>query len=278
MLRTISQPPSHSPRRGAINCAVLALLASAIVLVVLTLALSRSGGPPKGLTIICAAGLREPMEAIRAIYEKEHGAHLAIQYGGSATLLANLHIHHDTDLFLPADDSYIEVAKTDSLVTETFPIAQMRPILAVKKSNPLGIHSFDDLLTKNVRISMTDPSAAATGKLVQIALEKTDQWNAFKPRVTVFKATVTEVAADLQVGAVDAGIIWDAMLKQLSDLEEVPLPELSGVAARVVAGIVANSKNQHSARDFATFLAAPDKGQRYFLNAGFTPTEARNAN
>ena len=49
-------------------------------------------------------------------------------------------------------------------------------------------------------ISMTDPAAAATGKLVQAALEKAGKWDAFKARVTVFKGTVSEVAADLQVG------------------------------------------------------------------------------
>src|SRR5437773_12312692 len=158
MLRKTLQLRSKSPRRGATNRAVLALLASVAVLVFLSLVLSRSSSPPQELTISCAAGLREPMEAIRAVYEKEYHVHLTIQYGGSSTLLANLRLNRDSDLFLPADHSYIDLAKRDGLVTETFPIAQMRPILAVKKGNPLHIHSLDDLLTKNVRISMTDPS------------------------------------------------------------------------------------------------------------------------
>src|SRR5262245_6207689 len=271
MLRKIFHSRSSLPRRGAANRAALALLGSVVLLAALVLLLIPTARPPQELTISCAAGLREPMEAIRAAYEKEHGVHLTIQYGGSSTLLANLRLNHDADIFLPADDSYINLAKTDGLVTETFPIAKMQPILAVKKGNPLGIRSVSDLLTKNVRLSMTDPAAAATGKLVQAALEKTNQWDAFKPRVTVFKATVSEVAADLQIGAVDAAIIWDAMLQQLPEFEEAPLPDLSGITARVVAGLVTNSKNQDVARDIAKFLAAPDKGQRYFLSAGFSP-------
>jgi molybdate transport system substrate-binding protein len=271
MLRKILHSRSNSPRRGSANRATLTLLASIVLLVGLVLLLLSNTAPPQQLTISCAAGLREPMEAIRAAYEKEHGNHLTINYGGSSTLLASLRVSHDTDLFLPADDSYIDLAKTEGLVTETFPIAKMRPILAVKKGNPLEIRSLNDLLAKNFRLSMTDPSAAATGKLVQAALEKSGQWDAFKPRVTVFKATVSEVAADLQIGAADAAIIWDAMLKQLPDFEEAPLSELSGVTARVVAGIVAKSNHQQAARDLATFLAAPDKGQRYFTAAGFSP-------
>ena len=241
--------------------------------------LRRSGRPPEALTIFCAGGLREPLEAIRAAYEKENSVHLTVHYGGSSTLLSNLRLNQDADLFLPADDSYIEIAKADGLVSETFPIAQMRPILAVKKSNPLGLHSLDDLLTKKVRISMTDPAAAATGKLVQGALEKAGKWDAFKARVTVFKGTVSEVAADLQVRAADAGIVWDAMLKQLPDCEEAPLPELAGVTARVVAGITTTTtKHRLSARAFAEYLATPDKGQQYFMDAGFQPAEVENTN
>jgi molybdate transport system substrate-binding protein len=270
----ISVPLSAiSKRRGAVNRAVLVLVISAAVLLFLSLTLSRSGGPPQELTIFCAAGLRAPVEAIRAAYEKEHGVHLTIQYGGSSTLLSNLRLSRDADLFLPADDSYIEIAKTGGLITETFPLAQMRPILAVKKGNPLEIRSLDDLLTKNVRLSMTDPAAAATGKLVEQALEKTGQWDALKSRVAVFKGTVSEVAADLQVGAADAGIIWDAMLWALPAFEEAPLTELSGITARVIAGVAANSRNQPAARDFAEYLADPDKGRRYFVEAGFQPPE-----
>src|SRR5437773_7326188 len=121
------------------NRAVLALAISAFVLVGLVFLLRSSPRPPDELTIYCAAGLREPMEAICAAYKKEHGVEITIQYGGSSTLLGNLRLNHDADLFLPADDSYIELAKKDGLIADTFPIAQMRPILADKKSNPLGI-------------------------------------------------------------------------------------------------------------------------------------------
>ena len=50
-------------------------------------------------------------------------------------------------------------------------------------------------------------SAAPTFENTIVALEKAGQWDTFKPRVTVFKGTVSEVAADLQVGAADAAEI-----------------------------------------------------------------------
>ena len=84
-----------------------------------------------------------------------------------------------------------------------------------------------------------------------------------------------EVAADLQVGAADAGIVWDAMLGQLPDCKAVSLPELAEVTARVAVGVVRpTKKHAPAAVKLAEFLAAPDKGQRFFLEAGFAPPAA----
>ena len=269
---------SRSARRGSTNRAVLVLIASAAVLILLSLLLSRGPKLSNELTVYCAAGLREPMEAIRKAYAQERGVSLSIQYGGSSTLLASLQTSAGADLFLPADESYMEPAIAKGLVAQTFAIAQMRPILAVKKSNPLHITSLDDLLASNLRISMTDPAAAATGKLVESAFQRAGKWDTFKARVTVFKASVSEVAADLQVGAADAGIIWDAMLHQLPEFKEAALSELSGVTARVVAGVAAKKKKHApSALDLAEFLAAPDKGQRFFQESGFAAPTATEA-
>ena len=79
------------------------------------------------------------------------------------------------------------------------------------------------------------------------------------------------MAADLQVGAADVGIVWDAMLKQLPAFKELPLAELSGVTAHVVVGVVAKSKHLDAARQLADYIAAGDNGQHFFQQAGFAP-------
>src|SRR5438094_966685 len=98
-------------RRGSTNRAASFLILSAVVFVVLSLWLTHDRSLSKTeLTVYCAAGLREPMEAIRAAYEQEHAVHgirLAIRYGGSSTLLANLEAAKGPYVFLPADESYI---------------------------------------------------------------------------------------------------------------------------------------------------------------------------
>jgi molybdate transport system substrate-binding protein len=262
-------------RRGAIDRLTVVALASVMVLVALVAWLNSGlGGGAKTavnqpLIVYCAGGLKAPLEAIRADYERETGQSVQIQYGGSNTLLANLKISGQGDIFLPADASYIELAAKGGLVSQTIPVARMKPIVAVLKGNPQNVRSLDDLLSGRLRISMTEPDAATTGKLVRDALTKIGRWEAFRANVTVFKPTVNDVANDLKLGAVDAGVIWDAMLLTYPELEAVPITELAGSEASVVAGVVAKSPQPQAALAFANYLAAPGKGQVHFQHSGF---------
>ena len=55
------------------------------------------------------------------------------------------------DLYLPADDSYLKIAKDRKLVSEILPIAKMEVVVAVKKGNPKSIETFEDLLRETSR-------------------------------------------------------------------------------------------------------------------------------
>src|SRR5690242_14358752 len=115
------------------NRPAIALVGSAIVLVALIFVLRHNSRPADELTVYCAGGLREPMERIRQAYERQRGVPITVQYGGSNTLLANLKLGQKADLFLPADQSYIDLANRNGLLGEVLSVAQMRPIIAVKR-------------------------------------------------------------------------------------------------------------------------------------------------
>jgi len=284
MLRIFSLSRSPRSRCGAINGPLAAFIGSALLLIALATWLWWSGSDRDTrsqtlptLVVYCAGGLKEPLEAIRADYERDTGQILQIQYGGSNTLLTNLKISRQGDVFLPADESYIDVALREDLVRQTVPIAATRPIIAVRKGNPLAIRTLDDLVSGRARISMTEPDAAATGKLVRDALTKIGRWDALRERITVFKPTVNDVAADLKLGAVDAGVIWDSMLVSYADFEEVPLAELADIEARIVAGVATASAHPQAALELVHYLAAPGRGQTHFQRNGFRPLAAPSA-
>src|SRR2546425_6796395 len=104
-------------RRGVVYRPVIAFVISATVLAGLIFWLSRGNQHQETLTVYCAAGLREPMEAIRMAYEAERGVAVAVQYGGSSTLLGNLRFSQEADGFLPWGHTYIDAAMADNLVS-----------------------------------------------------------------------------------------------------------------------------------------------------------------
>ncbi|MEQ1831022.1 MAG: substrate-binding domain-containing protein, partial [Pirellula sp.] len=114
--------------------------------------ISGSHSETKSLVLFCAASNRGVMEDIRKEYEKEFSRSVQIQYGASQTLLSSMEVSGVGDLYLPADDSFIEMGNQKQLLSEALPIAKMRGVVAVRNGNPKGIRSFSDLLRADVRL------------------------------------------------------------------------------------------------------------------------------
>jgi molybdate transport system substrate-binding protein len=261
---------------GRINTAWLVFLGSVILLAGLILMLAgkplqESSKSP--LVVFCAAGIKAPVEAAAKAYEKESGVTIQLNFGASQSLLATIETARRGDLFLPADESYLEMAQKKDLITERVPLAKMTVILGVKKGNPKNIRSVADLLKPDIKLSQANPDAAAVGMLTREALQKSGHWNEINAHTTVFKGTVNDVAADIKLGAVDAGFIWDAMLKQYPDIEAVKVPELEGRTAKMSISILKCSNNPAASQSFARYLGSKDKGLKEFERHGFMPVE-----
>ncbi|HYE20281.1 MAG TPA: molybdate ABC transporter substrate-binding protein [Tepidisphaeraceae bacterium] len=231
------------------------------------------GTGPKGgkpLLLYCAAGIRKPVEAAARAYEREYGVRVQLQFGGSQTLLANAKLTGTADLYVPADESYMDLARGEGLLAESAPVATMRPVLAVKRGNPRGIRSLDDLARETVRLGLADPKAAAIGKVVRETLGATGRWPAIEARVTVTKPTVNDVATDVQLGTIDAAFVWDVTVRQMGvDLETVAVPELADRVTTVGVGVLRSTSDPTAALHFLRYLSSADKGRPHFADAGF---------
>ncbi len=221
------------------------------------------------IVLFCAASNRAVMEAIRVEYEQEFGRSVQIQYGASQTLLSSIEVSETGDLFLPADDSYLELARAKSLVAETLPLATMHAVVAVRKGNAKSIQSFDDLLRSDVQFVQASSEAAAIGKLTRQVLGAAGLWEKLAAATTAQRTTVTDVANDLVAGAADAGIVYDAVLHTYPDLEAIELPELAAATSKVSIGVIASTKQPSAALHFARYAAARDRGQIQYAEHGF---------
>ncbi len=251
------------------NARWIAFAASLALLAILLAQLAEM--PPadqdEPLLIYCAAGVRLPLEACVT----SSGQRADLSFGGSQTLLVNAQVSGRGDLYIPGDDGYIRLAREKGLLAETIPLARMRPVLAVRKGNPKGIRSLDDLAKVDLKLAVPNPEAAACGQLVKEALGKAGRWAGVEARTTVLKPTVNEVANDLKLGSADAGFVWDATVRQYPELEAVAIPELSGVVASISAGVLKSSARPAAALRFARYLASSDRGGPAFAKDGYEP-------
>ncbi len=221
---------------------------------------SNDGDTPSGqvtsLMLFCAASNRAVMEEVVQEYQAETGRTVEVQYGASQTLLAQMEASGTGDLYLPADDSYLQFATEKELVAEILPIASMQPVIAVRNGNPKSITGLKDLLNEEVRLVQANPDAAAIGKVTKSLLQASGQWNEIDSATTAYRTTVTEAANDVLVGAADAAIVYDAVLHTYPDLEYVALPELAEGTSQISVGVISSTRKPSVALHFARYVSA----------------------
>jgi len=248
---------------------VSALIAAILVLLLLwnpRIQTERASTDP--LVLYCAAGIRPPVADVVKEYESELGVSIRIQYGGSGTLLGNLRAAQTGDLYLAGDASFIQIARERNLVEESIPLATMRPVIATSEGNPKRIRCAQDLSREDIRVALANPDATSVGKQTRIAMTRAGLWEDLQEAVSsrgVLKPTVNDVANDIKIGTVDAGVVWDSTAKQYTDLEIVaPLSEDEGFVTQVTIGVLRCSKQPSEALRFARYLSARDRGLKAF--------------
>ncbi len=260
---------------------IIAFLIGSVALLVLMLFLMKgpqavttgsgiaSGDKSAPLVVYCAASNRAVVEEIRQAYEAETGRKVQMQFGPSQTLLSSLEVSRTGDLYLPADDSFLNTARDKGLVAEVLPIARMQAVVAVRKGNPKRLKTFDDLLLDEVRVVQASADAAAIGKITRDVLTAKNLWQQLDAATEGYRTTVTDVANDLIVGAADAGIVYDAVLATYPDLEYFSIPELSEANSQVSIGVLDCSEQPVAALHFARYLTASDRGLAKYEKFGF---------
>ncbi len=251
---------------------VLALLAGGWFLMHRPPAPGAATTPPsaaKPLKVYCAAGIKNPAEAVAAAYQQEMGVATELEYGGTASLLTSIRLTKVGDLFIAADSAAIQEAQKQGLVREVLPLVRQVPVIAVAKGNPKGITALDDLLKDGVRFAMANPESASIGRVTRRVLG--DRWATFNSKVTVLKPTVMDVAGDVKLGSVDAAIVWDSAAAQFPTLDAISVPELANASEEASVAVLVSSAQPTEALRFARYLTAPEKGGPIFSAKGFKP-------
>ncbi len=228
----------------------------------------------KPLVIYCAEALRVPVEATAREYHKEYGQEVVLRFGPSQTILATMELTKDGDLFVPADDSYVRMARHKKLVGETLSLARMQAVVAVRPGYPRAIKTWSDFLTPGSKIGLGNTDATAIGKVLKEKLEESGRWKALAKLDPNYMVNVNEVANAVKLGSVDLGVVWDVTARMHPSVTVVKLPELDNVQARVQVAVVQASTQPSQALRFARYLRAANKGAKHFKAQGFSDVDA----
>ena len=221
------------------------------------------------LLVLAAASLKPALEKAASAYAAATGKTVRLLYGGSGSLVASLASGAPGDLLISADEETFTKARAKGLLAEGIPLARQQVRLAVAKGNPKKITALSDLTRTDIRLILCHPDSASIGTLCRRHLK--DAWAPLQAKAIALKPTVTEVAADLSVGAADATFLWDSMAAAYPQLELIALPELDGCSSLAIAGLPAAKGHPSEALAFARFLASPEHGAPIWKAAGLSP-------
>jgi molybdate transport system substrate-binding protein len=225
------------------------------------------------LHLFAGAGLRQPVDRLVEKFQSETGHKVLVDFGGSGQLLTRIKGSGKGDLFMPGAFFYIEKLQKEGRVLSWREVVAHTPVIGVSRKAADRIKGFDDLTKPGVRLAMGDPKAMAFGRTAMEILEKSGKKDAILQNVTVYGATVKQLALYVSQGSVDASIIGRSDAFQNKErIVIVPIPEGLFRAETIAIAVLRSSTQQDLAVRLRDFMSSGE-AIKIFEQSGFLRLE-----
>lgn len=215
------------------------------------------------LTVFAAASLTGAFDDIAAAFEQRHpGVQVVLNYGGSSALSEQIIQGAPADVFAAADERTMTAAA--GVVVGPVRFATNQLALIVPPGNPGGVGGLADLAEGALVVALCAsevPCGAASAQLLRAA--------GVTPSVDTYEQDVRGVLTKVQLGEVDAGLVYvTGALAAGDDVERVPVPEAVPVSNRYLIGTVRASPTPDVAMAFVRFVTG-SVARRILQERGF---------
>jgi len=178
----------------------------------------------KTLNLYVAAGMKKPMDQAIQLFEKETGAVVAVNYGPSGGLYAQIKQDQPCDLYYSADWLYIEKIEQDKKIESGKKFLKDNLVLVVSETGAKKVAGLDDLKKKGVVLVIADQSAPI-GVYSKNAMISLKLWDKIYSNIKAMPSTVNQVAILIKENQADAGLVYSSVakgngLKQLLTIDE----------------------------------------------------------
>lgn len=237
-----------------------------------------SGAAPQGsassassgtLTVFAAASLKKTFTQLGREFEAAHpGVTVALTFGGSSDLVAQLDQGAPGDVFASADQKNMTKAVDGGIVAGTpTPFASNTLTIVTAPGNPTKITDLTTLAaqsaagTKVVICAAPVPCGAAT-----LTVEKAAGVDI---RPVSEEQSVTDVLGKVTSGQADAGVVYVTDAKGAGDkVAAVDFPESKEAVNIYPIAALKDAKDPATAKAFVDFIAGPE-GKKVLSDAGF---------
>ncbi len=229
------------------------------------------------LTVFAASSLTESFQDIARAFEAEHdGVHVLLNFAGSSALALQIVQGAPADVFASANPAQMQKVADEGLTAgEPITFTGNRLVIIVPEGSTMA--SPEGLATPGTKVVLAAPEVPVGG-YARLSLQKMNaSYGAgFADRVTANvvseEPNVRQVAAKVQLGEVDAAIVYatDAAVTENTRVIDIPAP--ANVLATYPIAVVQGSARQELAHAFVDFVLSAE-GQRLLEARGFRRPE-----
>ncbi len=241
---------------------------------------SRVAMATEKLLVYAGAASKPPTEEAALLYEKKTGVRVELVCGGSGSVLSQMKLTKQGDLYFPGSSDYMEKAKRDGDVFTNSEkiIVYLVPALIVQKGNPKSLHTLKDLIRPGVKVAIGNPDGVCVGVYAVEIIEHQftpDGKAAFRRNLINTTESCEKTAMAISLKMVDAVIGWSIFEqwdpKRIETVslatEQIPRIGYSPIA------ISRFTQNRESAQAFIDFLTGPEGRAVYAKHHYFTTAE-----
>src|SRR5947209_7605303 len=169
----------------------------------------KSPGEQGPIVVFVAASTRDAVQEIADDFSQTHGVEVRISADASSRLAAQIVHDAPADLFLSANDEWVDFVKDRGYAASVCPLLGNALVLVVPRGNPAGVASPEDLTEPAVRrLALAGPAVPA-GKYARQALEKLGLWDDLERQRKVISGEDVRVAlAYVERGEAEGGIVY----------------------------------------------------------------------
>lgn len=251
---------------------------SPLIGLLVTSSFSGCSSGSNSITVFAGSASKPALEEAAQVFEEETGIKVYLTFGGSGTMLSQLEIAREGDLYIPGSPDYMVLAEEEGVVyADTVEIlAYLVPAILVQEGNPSNIQSLADLAQPGIEVGIGTPETVCVGLYAYEILEYNGLLDEIQQAgtIVVHAESCSKTAALISLKTVDAILGWRVFSEwNPEDIDVVYLqPDQLTRLAYVPGAVSTFTKNEESARRFLDFLASAE-GQQIFNKWGYLATE-----